>query len=431
MDNHSRPDPETAYAQWTDACSRAGWQPGDEDTEQVSLADGLGRVAAQPVTARWPSPREDCAAMDGIAVEAGIFGSADNNCPNATSRRISRGFTLIDTGDPLPPGTDTVIKREHVTIDDDGCAVIHLAATGAKGHGCLTPEHDLVPGHHVRKRGEDFAEGQVLVPAGRRLRPADLAAAASAGHATVTVTRQPNVVIIPTGDEIRSVGSISPGATSAGTTSAGTVPKPGEIIDSNSVWLAARCAQAGARPSVTGVVPDDPDLLAAAIRQAAATADLVLVIAGSSRGRDDYTSAVLAQVGGLIVAGVAVRPGHPAILGYAKSPVTGTVPVVGLPGYPIATAVTFELFAAPLLGTIQGTAAEDKARPATLTTEWRSCPDKEEWVPVTLSHDGKATPTGHGASSTSHLAAATAWWRIPPGTKHFPPGTKITVMPWD
>jgi molybdenum cofactor synthesis domain-containing protein len=270
MDNHGRLDPETAYAQWTDACSRAGWQPGDEDTERVSLADGLGRVTAQPVTARWPSPREDCAAMDGIAVAAGIFGSADSNCPNATSRRIS-----------------------------------------------------------------------------------------------------------------------------------------------------------------TGVVPDDPDLLAAAIRQAAATADLVLVIAGSSRGRDDYTSAVLAQVGGLIVAGVSVRPGHPAILGYAKSPVTGTVPVVGLPGYPIATAVTFELFAAPLLGTIQGTAAEDKARPATLTTEWRSCPDKEEWVPVTLSHDGKATPTGHGASSTSHLAAATAWWRIPPGTKHFPPGTKITVMPWD
>jgi putative molybdopterin biosynthesis protein len=434
MDNLTRPDPDTAYAQWTQACARAGWQPRDAahasadggsapDTEQVPLAGGLGRVTARPVTARWPSPREDCAAMDGIVIAGsslnwnGAFNDGAFEGTASGLRIAPADFTWIDTGDPLPPGTDTVIKREQVTVDDDGYAVISMPAVGSgepRAENTMSPAC-LQPGHHVRRQGEDFAAGQVLVPEGRRLRPADLAVAASAGHPVITVTRQPNVVIIPTGDEIRPAGSM---------------PKSGEIIDSNSVWLAARCAQAGVRATVTGIVPDDPDLLAAALREAAVSADLVLVIAGSSRGRDDYTGAVLAQVGGLIVTGVAVRPGHPAILGYAKSPVAGTVPVVGLPGYPMATAVTFELFARPLLAALQGDTAQPQTRPATLTTEWTSPSDKEEWVPVTLSPAGEATPTGHGASSTSHLARATAWWRIPPGKSHFPPGTEITVTPW-
>jgi putative molybdopterin biosynthesis protein len=362
--------------------------------------------------------------MDGIAIASGSLSWNSALIDSISGPRIAPAdFTWIDTGDPLPPGADTVIKREQVTVDDDGYAVISVPATGSRAQdadNAMSPAC-LQPGHHVRRQGEDFAADQVLVPEGRRLRPADLAVAASAGHPVITVTRQPNVVIIPTGDEIRSVDTLP----------AGTTPKSGEIIDSNSVWLAARCARAGARATVTGIVPDDPDLLAAALREAAVSADLVLVIAGSSRGRDDYTSAVFAQVGGLTVTGVAVRPGHPAILGYAKSPVTGTVPVVGLPGYPIATAVTFELFARPLLAAMQGDAAQPQTRPATLATEWTSKPGIEEWVPVTLSHDGTATPVGHGASSTSHLAQATAWWRIPPGKSHFEPGTSIAVTPWD
>ncbi|HEY1700939.1 MAG TPA: molybdopterin molybdotransferase MoeA [Trebonia sp.] len=443
MDNLTRPDPDTAYAQWTQACAHAGWQPrdgaqasadGDRDTEQVPLADGLGRVTARLVTARWPSPREDCAAMDGIAIGAGSLNWGGVLEDTASGLRVAPAdFTWIDTGDPLPPGTDTVIKREQVTVDGDGYAVIGLPATGPgaqNAENAMSPAC-LQPGHHVRRRGEDFAAGQVLVPEGRRLRPADLAVAASAGHPVITVTRQPSVVIIPTGDEIRSVDRLSGGPLSADALPADTLPKSGEIIDSNSVWLAARCVQAGARPAVTGIIPDDPDLLAAALREAAVSADLVLVIAGSSRGRDDYTGAVLAQVGGLTVTGVAVRPGHPAILGYAKSPVTGTVPVVGLPGYPIATAVTFELFAAPLLAEIQGDETKPVLRPATLAKGWTSKPGIEEWVPVMLSQDGSATPAGHGASSTSHLATATAWWRIPPGRSHFPPGSEITVRPWD
>ncbi|HXC83586.1 MAG TPA: molybdopterin-binding protein [Trebonia sp.] len=135
----------------------------------------------------------------------------------------------------------------------------------------------MTRGHNVRSVGEDFAAGELLIPAGRRLRPADPSAAAAAGHVALPVARRPVVAIIPTGDEIRSVGSVL---------------GPGEFTDTNSLLLAARASQAGAVPVVTDVQPDDPDILAAAAREASLNADLVLVIAGSSRGRGDYTAAV-------------------------------------------------------------------------------------------------------------------------------------------
>ena len=192
-----------------------------------------------------------------------------------------------------------------------------LAAPGADARTVPVPVPDadadadadatsVVPrGKNVRRAGEDFAAGEVLVPAGRRLRPGDLAAAAAGGHASVLVARQPVVAIIPTGDEIRPLGSTA---------------RPGEILDTNSLMLAARCRQLSAVPVLSEVQPDDPDALAAEIRRCAPVADLVLVIAGSSRGRGDHAAAVLAQVGGVAVTGVAVRPGHPALLGHAKHP---------------------------------------------------------------------------------------------------------------
>lgn len=409
-----RPAPRDAYAQWTEACARAGWLPRDPagTAERVPLADALGRVAAEPVTARWPSPRSDCAAMDGIVINAEKSGIKGGGGPQAgggpqtgggATHVIAPGdFSWIDTGDPMPAGTDTVIMREHVTIDAAGAA--HISGSP-----------DTTPGHHVRKRGEDFARDEVLVPGGRRLDPACLAVAAAAGRAAITVAAKPRVAVIPTGDEI---------------VPAGQAPKPGEIIDSNSLYLAARCARAGATTRVSGIVPDDPDRLAAEIRRAAADADLVLVIAGSSRGRGDHTAAVLAQVGGLTVAGVAVRPGHPALLGHAKTHSSGTVPVIGLPGYPLAAAVIFELFAAPLLATLDGDATPPQRKTARLARDWDSSPAVEDWIPVTLSPDGTAIPTRHGAGSTSQLARASAWWPVPAGQGHFPADAQITVLPW-
>ena len=228
----------------------------------------------------------------------------------------------------------------------------------------------------MRTSGEDFAAGELLIPAGHRLRPADLAAAATAGHTTLEVTRRPVAAIIPTGDEIRPVGSAL---------------GPGDVTDSNSLLLASRATEAGAWPAVSDVQPDDPDAIAAEIRRAALTADIVLVIAGSSAGRSDHTAAVVARTGGLAVRGVAVRPGHPVLLGYVQpdraraSERVKAVPVIGIPGYPLAAAVIFEVFAVPLLAALLGQRAAGRAgQRAQLACDWASSPDVEDWVPVSL-----------------------------------------------
>ena len=449
-----RPAPRVAWDRWLDSLTRADWSArptssdpdararghedgtGDRDSvlvavdELVAIGEALGRVTAAPVVARWPSPRGDCAAMDGIAVRAADLAASAADALAGWARptdgpvRLPAGaFGWVDTGDPMPPGTDTVVVRERLLPKADGSVIIAPAAEAA--------DHGRRAGHraswrNVRSTGEDFAAGEVLVPAGRRLRPGHLAAVAAGGHATVAVARRPVVAIIPTGDEIRPVG---------------TVPRFGDIIDTNSLMLAARCRQLSVEPLVSTVVPDDPDALAVELRRAAGQADLVLVIAGSSRGRGDHAGAVIAQVGGVAVAGVAVRPGHPALLGHAKRPAAGNAdhqagiaPVIGLPGYPLATAVIFELFAAPMLAALTGQApARDRVR-ARLDRDWASPADVEDWVLVTLAGDPAggapmATPARRGASSISQLARADAWWPVPAGLGTFAAGSEIEVIP--
>jgi len=452
VDGSTRPVPRAAYDRWLEALARAGWsahrgaradgdRPGGQPAELIPVADALGRVTAAPVTARWPSPRAACAAMDGIAVRAADLAAARSAAVAADSAAVrlrASLFQWIDTGDPLPAGADTVVIRERLLPQADGGVII----TALLGRGTDGPADGVraagpaAPRRNVRAAGEDFAAGELLVPGGRRLRPGDLAAAAAGGHATVAVVAEPVVAIIPTGDEIRPVGS---------------VPRPGDIIDTNSLMLAARCRQLGSVPVVSPVVPDDPDALAAELRRAAARADLVLVIAGSSRGRDDHAGAVLDQVGGVAVAGVAVRPGHPALLGHAKRPDvghspaghpaapgqadhrTGIAPVIGLPGYPLAAAVVFELFAVPMIGALAGHRPTRERLRVRLDRDWSSPADVEEWVLVTLAAADdrgipRVTPAKRGAGSTSLLARADAWWRIPAGQGGFAAGAEVEVI---
>ena len=447
-DGGARPAPHAAFERWADSLTRAGWPAagtgvtGGLAAEAVPVGEALGRVTTAPVVARWPSPRSACAAMDGIAVRAADLAAAPRTSAAAgpsggpgeeqPARLPAGSFEWIDTGDPMPGGTDTVVMREWLLPQEDGSVIITAAAGGRRGGegGRTWP---ATPGRNVRTAGEDFAAGELLVPAGRRLRPGDLAAAAAGGHATVTVARSPVVAVIPTGDEIRPVGAAL---------------RRGDITDTNSVMLAARCRQLGAVPLVGAVVPDDPDVLAAELRRSAAAADLVLVIAGSSRGRGDHAAAVLAQVGGVAGAGVAVRPGHPALLGHAKRPDvspgdagpgragarSGVAPVIGLPGYPLATAVIFELFAAPMLAALGGQAPAAERVHARLDRDWSSPADVESWVLVTLGPAGpgglpSATPASRGAGSISQLARADAWWPIPAGQRNLPAGTAIEVRP--
>jgi len=406
------PNPQAAYAQWVDACANAGW-PGASAPERVPVANGLGRVSAGEVRARWPVPPFACAAMDGIAIAArSVAALAD---APGLARLAASLFSWVDTGDALPAGTDTVVERERVEPGADGSVQV----TGP-----------IPRGLHVRTQGEDFPAGRLLIPAGHGLRPVDLAVAAAAGHATLMVARRPLVAIIPTGDEVRP---------------AGVALGPGEVTDSNSLMLASRARESGAQTLVTDVQPDHPDVIAAALADAAITADLVLVIAGSSVGRRDHTASVLARAGGVAVHGVAVRPGHPVLLGHVTAGLERSggrgqiVPAIGVPGYPLAAAVIFELFAVPLIAALRGERRPDReVLRARLGCDWTSSADVEDWVPVSLAPAAAepdpgavlvATPGRRGAAAISRLLLANAWWRIPVGQAKFVRGEHISVHP--
>ena len=382
---------EEAAAAWRRACAEAGCRP-RVDPVAVRVQEALGRVTAEPIWARRSSPDYDAAAMDGVAVRAAeTFGASESTPVLLTAEQ----FDVVDTGDPMPPGRDAVVMREHVH-HTEGRAELRAA---------------VAPWTHVRSIGEDVAATELLLPAGHRLRPFDLAAAAAAGVTEVLVRRPPRVVIVPTGDEIRPVGE--PLAA-------------GEIPETNSLMLAAQAQQVGAEVTVTAVVPDRPELVAAAVHDAAAGADLVVVLAGSSAGRDDWTARVVADEGVLAVHGVAVKPGHPVVLG-----VVDATPVLGAPGFPVSAALTFDLFAAPLLAELEGTAPVRRptAR-ARLARKLASQAGADDWVRVRLGVVGGrlvATPLPRGAGVLTSLVRADGLLVVPAGLEGHHAGEEVEV----
>ncbi|MGH3903338.1 MAG: molybdopterin biosynthesis protein [Pseudonocardiaceae bacterium] len=375
---------------WRDACVAAGC-PQRVDTERLDLAEAIGRVTAEPVWARRSSPAFDSAGMDGIAVCA-----ADTVGASETAPVTLTDFDVVDTGDPMPEGRDAVVMREHVNRVGAGA---ELAAAAP-------------PYHHVRSIGEDVAAGELLLPQGHRLRAVDVAAAAAAGVTDVVVRRRPVVAVLPTGDEIRPLG---------------TEPGPGEIPDTNSLMLAGQAREHGCEALTLPIEPDDPERIAAAVRAAAERADLVVLIAGASAGRDDHAASVVAQVGTLAVHGVAVRPGHPVVLGTA-----GSTPVLGAPGYPVSAALTFEIFAVPLLAALQGTTTP--ARPtarARLARKLASPLGMDDWVRVRLGRVGGqvvATPLPRGAGVLTSLVRADGLLVVPAGLEGHHAGTEVEVQ---
>jgi putative molybdopterin biosynthesis protein len=263
----------------------------------------------------------------------------------------------------------------------------------------------------VRSIGEDVAATELLLPAGHRLRPFDLAAAAAAGAEELQVYRAPELVVIPSGDEIRPVGDPI---------------GPGEIPDTNSLMLAAQARELGVHARVQPIVPDDPDQISAALREAASRADVVILIAGSSAGRDDHTADVVRTVGQLTVHGVAVRPGHPVVLG-----VVGTTPVIGVPGYPVSAALTFDIFAAPLLASLEGTAPKRRTTvKARLARKLATTMGSDDWVRVRLGQVGGqvvATPLPRGAGVLTSLVRADGLLVVPAHQEGHHGGSEVEV----
>jgi putative molybdopterin biosynthesis protein len=413
---HDRPATE-ALAAWMDACVAAGC-PERLETVRLPLDRAVGRVTAEPVWATRSSPPFDAAAMDGIAVH-----SADTIGASETSPvRLEAGsFEIVDTGDPVPGDFDAVVMREDVHEVDSG---VELQAAAA-------------PYQHVRSIGEDVSAAELLLPAGHRLRPVDVAAAGAAGAAELVVRRRPVVTVIPTGDELRPVGSEL---------------RTGELPDTNSVMLAAQAEAAGCEAHRFEVTPDDPDEIAAAVRAAAARSDLVIVIAGSSAGRDDHTAEVVDKVGTLVVHGVAVRPGHPVVLGVVDGePRTGRLadgasgaapsdaggdarlptPVLGAPGYPVSAALTFDIFAAPMLADLEGAPPPDgPVARARLARKLASTMGMDDWVRVRLGRVGGhlvATPLPRGAGVLTSLVRADGLLVVPSELEGHHAGDEVTI----
>lgn len=287
-----------AWARFTGALVEAGlWQP--FPGEDVPLSEALGRITAEPVWAAVSAPHYHASAMDGYAVRARDTEGASETSPitltviedDAEVERVERPAKAVNTGHPMPPWANAVIMIEHAQPQGEHELLIRASAA---------------PWQHVRQMGEDMVATELVLPANHRLRPVDLGAMAGSGHATVSVRRRPRVAIIPTGSELVSIESVE---------ATGGRPEPGRIIEYNSLVLAAQVEQWGGQATRWPIVPDDYESIKAAVVEAARTHDLVLVNAGSSAGSEDYTAHVIAELGRVLVHGIAVRPGHPVIFG--------------------------------------------------------------------------------------------------------------------
>jgi putative molybdopterin biosynthesis protein len=380
-----------ALAAWRAACAAAGC-PHRVATARMALADAVGRVTAEPVWATRSSPPFDAAAMDGIALRAADTVGASETAPVLLE---PDAYAVVDTGDPMPDGFDAVVMREHVHYEGE-----HAELRAA-----------VPPYEHVRSIGEDVSAAELLLPAGHRLRAVDVAAAAAAGATEVVVHRAPVVAVLPTGDEVRPIGADT---------------GPGEILDTNSLMLAAQAREVGCEAIALDIEHDDPERIAAAVRTATERADLVIVVAGSSAGRDDYTAAVVERLGTLAVHGVAVRPGHPVVLGAVDA-----TPVLGAPGYPVSAALTFEIFAAPLLAELEGAVPPERARArARLARKLASPMGMDDWVRVRLGRVGTglvATPLPRGAGVLTSLVRADGLLVVPAGLEGHHPGDEVEV----
>ncbi|MFN3705759.1 MAG: molybdopterin biosynthesis protein [Thermoflexales bacterium] len=377
-------------------------------SETIPLDEhALGRTLSVPVWARISSPHYHASAMDGFAVCA-----ADTTGAQPSQPLVLQRFRYVDTGDPLPEWADVVIPIEHVEpLDTQG----DIAAQ-PRQPAAIRIRAALPPWSHVRPVGEDIVAGELVLPAGHTLRPFDLGAIAGAGHTSVQVARQPRVAILPTGSELKPLGA--PLAA-------------GDIIEYNSLVMAAQVRERGALPTRFPITPDDFALLVERVRNAARSHDLVLLNAGSSAGSEDFSARVVQALGELLVHGVAVRPGHPVILGMLR--VDGrAVPIVGVPGYPVSAALTVEIFVLPLLARWQGRPAPTRPTlAAQLTRKVTSPPGDDDYLRVVVGQVGGrtlATPLSRAAGAITSLVRADGLVVLPRGVQGADAGQPVTVQ---
>jgi putative molybdopterin biosynthesis protein len=378
--------------------------------EEVPLDEyALGRVLAKPIWATISSPHYHASAMDGYAVQSDSTASASSAFP--VDLRISSQASYVDTGDPLPSWADAVIPVENVELVRDITSINIKQANPS----AIRIRAAVTPWSHVRPMGEDIVATQLVLPESHTLRPVDLGAIAASGHATVQVARRPRVAILPTGTELVPIGQLI---------------KAGDIIEYNSIALAAQVIGWGADATRYPITADNFDLIITRVLEAAKEHDLILLNAGSSAGSEDFSSKVVEKLGDLLVHGVAVRPGHPVIFGMiGKKP--HQIPIIGVPGYPVSALLTGEIFVEPLisrwLGRTPNTPLTMKAK---LTRKVTSPAGDDDYMRLAVGRVGDqvlAAPLSRGAGVITSLVRADGITILPRGVQGLPAGSEVIV----
>ncbi|NLY72653.1 MAG: molybdopterin biosynthesis protein [Tissierellia bacterium] len=361
----------------------------EKKTEIIDVRSALGRVSAAPVFARLSSPYFHSCAMDGIMVESKTTLDARKHRPLL----LKEGDYLdCDTGDPLLSPYDSVIMAEDLVVADEGFLI-------------LEPTH---PWEHVRPMGEDIIEKDLLFTVEHIFSPVDLSVLLASGIEKIEVYKKPEIVFIPTGDEIVDGH-----------------PQKGQIIESNTAMLEALAQLNGGISRRLSISRDDKEILLKAVKNNL-DADIIVMIAGSSAGRDDLTSSICEKLGQLLVHGIDIKPGKPAVLG-----VVGGKPFIGLPGYPVSTHIVYEELVVPILRKRAHLPKEIKpVIKGTLTRRVVSSLSNQEYVRVRLGRvDGsyKVTPMDRGAGASLSLARSDGYLIVPRNSEGMLRGEEVEV----
>ncbi|MFZ7134486.1 MAG: molybdopterin biosynthesis protein [Eubacteriales bacterium] len=348
--------------------------------EKVNPWDAYGRITWEGVFAKYSSPNYNASAMDGIAVKYKKTLEATET--NPVKLKKDEDYKIIDTGDPIREPFNSVIMIEDVVqIDENTVEIISPA----------------FPWQHVRQIGEDIVAGEMIVPSKHKLRPVDIGGIISGGVEKVKVYKKPKVGIIPTGTEIVDLGKDL---------------EEGDIIESNSRIFQGLVLKYGGEPNRYQPVVDDYNLIKEAVQKSVEENEVTIINAGSSAGTEDYTRDIIAELGEVVVHGLAIKPGKPAILG-----IVNDKPVIGIPGYPVSAYFVFENIAREIIKKYLGELREEKKYiKATLSRRIVSNLKQEEYVRIKLGKVDNniiATPLKRGAGVTMSLINADGVLTIP------------------
>lgn len=363
-------------------------------SERIPSKDACGRITAAAVYAKFSSPMFNASAMDGIAVISQHTDNASTSRPKLLREEID--FIVVDTGDPVHAPFDAVIMAEDTVETPDGIRIVD----------------SIAPWENIRPIGEDIVAGEMILTGHHQIRPVDVGVLLSAGITEIDVRKKPTVAIFPTGTEI-----IEPTDT----------PREGSILESNSRMFESMVNSQGGEAVRYPILADEYADIRDAVAEAVDKHDMVIINAGSSAGREDFTVHVLRELGEVLVHGVAIKPGKPVILAKVKGK-----PVIGLPGYPVSAYVGYINFVSPVLSMLSG-APEGKlpTLTATMTRRLVSSLKHKEYVRVKVGEvDGRiiAAPLTRGAGAAMSLVRADGFCIIDQNSEGVEAGESVQVL---